>query len=370
MRKLTLALALGSTLFGGGAFADQVTIASAGPISGPQAFFGVTWQNGMRLYLDEVNKKGGVKGHTFTFSPLDDKADPREGTLVAQRFCEDSNVIAILGHMNSGVSLATLPVYSDCNMPDIVAGSNPTLTQQGYKNIVRPIANDYVQGELPAKYARETLHASKAAVVNDKQAFGQGVSEIFAKDFKQTGGIVTSVSSVNPSDVDFTALITQIKAQNPDVVYLGAVMPQLSLFAKQMHEQGLNTKLFVPDGGYTPDLVKQAGEEAAANVYVTFQVPPYESSPALVEFSKAYKARFNEDPVAYSAYGWIMAQVAVEAINKANKLDRASVIQALHSVKLNTILGPIEFDDKGDLKSGPVFLYHVTPKGFDLIGHS
>lgn len=356
---------------GGRASADEVTIASAGPLSGPQAFFGVTWQNGMRLYLEEANKAGGIAGHTFKFLAMDDQADPRQGTLVAQKLCDDDAVKIVLGHFNSGVVLPTLPIYSQCGMPDIIFGSNPSLTQQGVTNIVRPVPNDFIQGALPATYARQEMKFDRAAVVNDKQTFGEGVSRIFGERFKQAGGTVTSVSQVNPSDVDFTALITQLKLQNPQVIYLGAVMPQLALFAKQMHDLGLNAKLFVPDGGYTPDLPKQAGDAAAQAIYVTFQVPPYDSSPELVDFTKRYTARFHSEPGAYSVYGYILAQIATQAIKNVPTLDRAALIQALHSVKLDTILGPVSFDKNGDLAGGGrVFLYHIDNGKFVLVGHS
>jgi branched-chain amino acid transport system substrate-binding protein len=363
------ALGIGAALAGPVA-ADQITIASAGPISGPQAFFGVTWQNGMRLYLDEVNKAGGVSGHTFKFLAMDDQADPRQGTLVAQKLCENPSVLVVLGHFNSGVVLPTLQVYAQCDMPDIIFGSNPALTQQGFKNVVRPIANDYIQGALPATYLHDTLHVTRVAVVNDKQTFGQGVSTIFAQDFKKLGGTVTSVSQVNPTDVDFTALITNLKLQKPEAVYLGAVMPQLSLFAKQMHELGLNAKLFTPDGGYTPDLVKQAGEAAAQNVYVTFQVPPYDSSPGLIDFTKKYEAAFHSQPGAYSAYGYVLAQIAVDGIKHAQKVDRKDIITTLHSAKLDTILGQMSFKPNGDLTVGPVFLYRVQGTKFVLVSHN
>jgi len=367
---LALAIAI-AAVTGISARADEVTIASAGPLSGPQAFFGVTWQNGMRLYLDEVNKSGGVNGHTFKFVAVDDQADPRQGTLVAQKLCDDDAVKIVLGHFNSGVILPTLPIYSQCGMPDIIFGSNPSLTQQGVTNIVRPVPSDFIQGALPALYARQQMKVERAAVVNDKQTFGEGVSRIFGERFKQAGGTITSVSQVNPTDVDFTALITQLKSQNPQVVYLGAVMPQLALFAKQMHDLGLDAKLFVPDGGYTPDLPKQAGDAAAQAIYVTFQVPPYDSSPELVDFTKRYVAQFGSQPGAYSVYGYILAQLAVQAVKSVPNVDRAALIQALHSLKLDTILGPVSFDKNGDLAGGGrVFLYHIDNGKFVLAGHS
>ena len=127
--------------------------------------------------------------------------------------CDDDAVKIVLGHFNSGVVLPTLPVYGQCGMPDIIFGSNPSLTQQGATNIVRPVPTDFIQGALPATFARQDMKVERAAVVNDKQTFGEGVSRIFGEKFKEAGGTITSVSQVNPTDVDFTALITQLKRQ-------------------------------------------------------------------------------------------------------------------------------------------------------------
>jgi branched-chain amino acid transport system substrate-binding protein len=370
MKKRAMLSIAAALLMTTAASAAEIGIGAGAPITGPQAYFGTTLQNGMKMYLDEVNAAGGINGNTFVFRGEDDKADPREGTLVAQKFCDDDSIVAVMAHFNSGVTLPTLPVYSDCNLPQVVIASNPTIAQQGFKHLVRPIANDFAQAGFPAKYARETLKAEKAAVVHDKQAFGQGVAEIFSNDFTKLGGKVTSTSSVNPTDVDFTALITQLKGQEPDVVYLGAVMPQLALFAKQMKEQGLNARLIVPDGGYTPDLISQAGKDAAQGVLVSFQVPPMDSSDALKEFSKAYKEKFGQDVGAYSIYGYVAAQVIAEAIKKAKEPTREGILEVLHEVKFDSPLGPIEFRPEGELTSAPIFLYEVKGDDFVLAGKS
>jgi branched-chain amino acid transport system substrate-binding protein len=359
---------LAATAFAPPAHADEVTVAAAGPLSGPQAVFAVSWQNGMKLYFSEVNKAGGVAGHTFKLIQLDDQADPREGTVVAQKACDDDHVVTMLGHLNSGVTLATLPIYSDCNMPMLDFGSNPRITQQGYTNVFQVVANDYVQGKVPASYIYNTLKLTRAAVVNDKQAFGQGVSDIFAKSFEKLGGTVLSTSFVNPTDVDFTALITQLKAQKPQVIYLGAVMPQLALFKKQMSEEGLDAKLFVPDGGYTQDFVNEAGS-AAEGTYVTFQAPPYSSSPELAAFAKDYKAMFNEDAGPYSSYGYVMAQLVAETL-KSEPATRDGLMKGYRALDLTTILGPVSFLPTGQIKTAPIFLYQVQQGQFVLVGHS
>src|SRR5690606_6756642 len=139
-------------------------------------------------------------------------------------------------------------------------GSNPDLTKQGYKFMVRSLVNDIDGAVLSSDYALNTLKAKTVVLVNDKQVFGQGVSQIFGENFVKGGGEVVDTISVAPTDVDFNAIIVQIKRKAPDAIYIGAVMPQLALFAKQMREQGIKSSLLMPDGGFTPDYLSQAGE--------------------------------------------------------------------------------------------------------------
>jgi branched-chain amino acid transport system substrate-binding protein len=367
--RLLACFAIGS-LFALPAHAEEITVAAAAPITGPQAYFGTALHNGMRMYFEEANAAGGINGVTFVFESHDDKADPREGTLVAQRFCDDDDVVIALAHLNSGVTLPTLPIYADCGIGQVVLASNPTITQQGHTHIVRPVANDLAQGKLPAEHARAKLNAQTAAIVHDKQAFGQGVSEIFEKAFKDAGGKVSSISAVNPTDVDFTALITQLKGQSPDVVYLGAVMPQLSLFAKQMKEQGLNAQLIVPDGAHHPDFISQAGADAAEGVLISFQMPPIDANDEMKAFNAAYKERFKEDVGAFSIFGYVAAKIVGEAVKQAKEPTREGLLEAIHNVNFDSPLGKISFTPEGDLVVAPIFLYQVKDGNFVLVGQT
>ncbi len=366
MKRLINGVLVATAIIAGAAHADEVRIGAVAPLSGAQALFGETLQNGMKMYFAEVNAKGGVNGHTLTLVQGDDKADPREGTLVAQKFCDDEKLVAVLGHLNSGVQLAALPVYTDCAMPEVVLGSNPAITEQGAENIVRPTANDFQQGGLAASYALKTLNLKHAVVVDDKQAFGQGVTRIFRESFSQGGGQVVGNASVNPTDIDFTAVITQLKAKKPDVVYFGAVMPQLALFAKQMKEQGLAAQLIIPDGAFTPDYIKQAGEAAVQNTLISFPIPPADASPELVAFGKNYQAMFGAEPGPYSAYGYIAAQIIAKAVEQAQQPDRKHILPKLKDTKLDTLLGHIEFNKTGDMTIAPMYLYEVQGSEFKM----
>ncbi|WP_417723875.1 branched-chain amino acid ABC transporter substrate-binding protein [Salipiger sp.] len=367
--KLSAALLVSASVLALPATAEEITLGMSAPLSGAQAYFGTTWHNGLKLYIDKLNADGGVNGVTVAYSQQDDKADPREGTLVAQMLCDDEDVKIGLVNFNSGVAQSTLPIYEDCTLPNMTFGSNPSLTQQGYEFMVRPVANDYAGALLPAKYALDTLGAKTAVVVNDKQVFGQGISEMFAKNFAEGGGEVLDTLAVAPTDVDFSAVLGQIKQMNPDVIYLGAVMPQLSLFARQMHDQGVDATLMVPDGGYTPEFVEQAGAANVEGATVAVQAPPMDATPGIIAFAKLYEETFGEAPGPYSIYGYVQGQILEEVLKTTAGLSREELNDALHASSTDTVMGTLEFDENGDLKVAPSFLYKVEDGAFVLVGN-
>ena len=366
--KLKAALLVSAALLATPALADEITVGMSAPLSGAQAFFGTTWHNGFKLYVDKLNADGGVDGTTVAYNQQDDKADPREGTLVAQLFCDDDDVLIGLVNFNSGVAQSTLPIYDDCGLPNMTFGSNPSLTQQGYEYMVRPVANDFAGALLPAKYALEELGAKTAVVVNDKQVFGQGISEIFGKNFVEGGGELLDTLAVAPTDVDFSAILGQIKQMNPDVIYLGAVMPQLSLFARQMHDQGVTATLMVPDGGYTPEYIEQAGAENVEGSTVAVQAPPMDATPEIIAFADQYREAYGEDPGPYSIYGYVQGQILEQVLKTTSELSREAINEALHDVDVDTVMGNLSFDENGDLKVAPSFLYKVEDGKFVLVG--
>lgn len=349
------------------ASAADIVLGGSAPMSGAQAEFGQSQIDGAQLFFDQLNEKGGINGNKVVFHPLDDRADPRQGTLVAQQFCDDTAVIGVIGHMNSGVTMPALDIYSECGMPQVVPATNPKLMQMGFKTIVRPVANDFVQGALPAKYAVSKLGLKNAVLVHDKTVFGQGIAGVFNDNFVKGGGKVAGTYGVNPEDVDFSALIANIKLQNPDVVYMGAGMPQLALFLKQMREQGLKAQFIGPDIGFTVDLITQASPAFAEGALFTFQLPPYDSSPELKDFTERHQKHFGRAPGPYASLGYVNAQVMAAAVEKAQTPDREGVLAQLRNVKVETLLGPVSFDANGENTSAPMYLYVVKGGKFELV---
>jgi branched-chain amino acid transport system substrate-binding protein len=368
MQFKTLAgAALGLGLFFGTAHAD-VVIGSAGPLNNAEALFGTTWMNGMDLAIRQANAAGGVHGQKITFVREDDGGDPKQGTLVAQKQCDDSAMLGVIANFNSGVTIPSSDVYHRCGMPQVTNSSNPKVTQAGYANLFRPIANDLAQGTAPAEYALHTLKARSAAIVHDKQAFGEGVADVFRTAFTKGGGKITSFSGVTPTDLDFSALLTTIKAEKPDVIYFGGVMPAVGLFVKQAREYGITARVFAADSAFTPDFIAGAGPENAEGAVVSFQAPPYDSSPALQEFAKTYKAAFHEDPGPYSAYGFMEATVIINAMKAAPMpLTRGGIVAGIAKSDFDSLVGHVAFKPSGDLTQPFIFLYTVKNGTFELI---
>lgn len=363
---LTSAAALLAAL-SGTARAD-IIIGSAGPLTNSESLFGTTWMNGMDLAVRQANEAGGISGQKLVFQREDDGGDPKQGTLVAQKLCDTPAMLAVIADFNSGVTIPSSDVYHRCGMPQVTNSSNPKVTKAGYANLFRPIANDLSQGAAPADYALKTLGAKKAAIVHDKQAFGQGVAEVFQDVFKKGGGTVTSFSGVAQTDVDFSALLTTIKGESPDVIYFGGIMPAIGLFVKQARDVGITAKVFGADSAFTPDFIQGAGPENAEGAIVSFQAPPYDSSPQLQDFAKTYKAAFNEDPGPYSAYGYMEAQVVINGMKAAGASPkRDTVAPAIAKSDFDSLVGHVAFGPDGELKQPFIFLYTVKDGKFDLL---
>lgn len=153
---------------------------------------------------------------------------------------------------------------------------------------------------------------------------------------------------------------------NPDVIYLGAVMPQLSLFARQMKDQGVEATLMVPDGGYTPEFIKQAGAENVEGVTVAVQVPPMDATDKIKEFAKLYEEAYGEKPGPYSIYGYVQGQILEQVLKTAKGLSREEINEALQNAVTETVMGKLEFDENGDLKVAPSYLYKIENGDFVL----
>jgi branched-chain amino acid transport system substrate-binding protein len=338
-----------------------VKIGSASPLTGPQAHIGIDIKNGVQLAIDDLNARdveiGGRKAK-FELIAEDDEANPTKATTVAQKLV-DSKVAAVVGHFNSGASIPASRIYSDAGIPQISpASTNPKYTLQGFKTAFRVVAHDDQQGPTLAKFAAENLKAKSVAVIDDSTAYGQGIADAFEKTAKAAGAKVVAREHTTDKDTDFRAILTSIKGRKPDLIMFGGIDPQAGPMARQMASLGIKAKFMGGDGIQTPNFIKIAGD-AAEGVLASTPGLPMAQMPGGKDFVAKYKAKFNAEVELYAPMGYDAVMVFVDAMKRAGSADPAKFLPEIGKTDYHGVIGPIAFDDKGDLRNGPITIYVV-----------
>ena len=342
---------------------DVIRIGHVAPLSGGDAHLGKDNENGARLAADEINAAGGVKvgGKTYRVEILgeDDKSDPKEGTLAAQKLI-DAGVVAVVGHLNSGSSIPASRIYADANVAQISPSSTAAkYTQQGFKTTFRVVANDNQQGTAMARYALDGFKAKNVAIVDDRTAYGQGLVDVVERVLKENGVNVVAREYTDNKASDFNAILTKIRATKPDVIIYGGMDDTAGPMAKQIHQLGIKVPLLSGDGSCSPEFIKLAGD-GADMLTCSRAGEAVEKLPKGAQFVAKYKAKFNADVQIYAPYSYDAVYVIVDAIRRAGSIDRAAVAAAVASTDYDGLTGHIAFDPKGDLKNGAISLFHVA----------
>ena len=341
---------------------DVVKVGHVGPISGAIAHLGKDNENGARLAVEEINAAGGVKlGDKTVKLDLvtgDDKADPKDGTLVAQKMI-DEGVVALVGHLNSGTTIPASKLYSDANLSHVSPSATAVkLTEQGFKTTFRVVARDDKQGAALANFAAGPLKAKSVAVIDDRTPYGQGLADEFEKFAKEKGMKVVGREFTNDKASDFNAILTKVRSMKPDVVMYGGMDATAGPMAKQMKQLGMKSTLLAGDGVCSPEFIKLAGN-AADIMKCSNAGEAVEKLAKGADFVAKYKKRFNTDVQVYSPYSYDAVYVIVEAMKKAGKADRASITTALRDTNYDGLTGKIAFDAKGDIKDGAISMFEV-----------
>ncbi|MBC7484157.1 MAG: branched-chain amino acid ABC transporter substrate-binding protein, partial [Rhizobacter sp.] len=324
-------------------------------------------ENGARMAIDELNAKGttiGGKKVKFEMLAEDDAGDPKQGTAVAQKLA-DSKVNGVVGHLNSGTSIPASKIYSDAGIPQISpSATNPKFTRQGFKTTFRVVADDVHLGGTLGRYAVKEMKGKSIAVIDDRTAYGQGVAEEFTKAVKAAGGSIAETQFTTDKATDFSAILTQIKAKKPDVIFFGGMDAVAGPMIRQMKQLGINAKFMGGDGICSGELPKLAGGAMADGQVVCAEAGGVEGmqKAGMDEFYKKYKAKFGIDVQVYAPYVYDSVNVMVAAMVKAGSADPKVYLPVLAKTEgFKGVTGTISFDEKGDVKNGALTLF--TYKG-------
>ena len=341
---------------------DTVKIAHSAPLTGNNAHFGKDNENGTRMAIDEINAEGGAdiggKKIKFELVSEDDQADPKTATTVAQRFV-DMKVAGVIGHMNSGTTIPASKIYADAGIPQISPSATAVAyTAQGFKSAFRVMSNDAQQGKVLGDYAVKKMAAKKVAIIDDRTAYGQGLADEFEKAAKAAGAEVVKREFTTNQETDFNAILTSIKGAKPDLIFYGGMDAQAAPLKKQARKLGVSAKIMGGDGSQTPEFIKLAGTDAEGMVSSS-PGQSKESMPGGAEFLTKFKAKFGVDVNLYAPYNYDATKVMIEAMKKAGSTEPAKYLPELAKIEYKGVTGVISFDEKGDIKNGPITVYQV-----------
>ena len=338
-----------------------VKIGTASPQTGPQAHIGIDIRNGVQLAIEDANAANvEIGGNKVKFELVseDDEANPTKATTVAQKLV-DAKVAGVVGHFNSGASIPASKIYSDAGIPQISPSStNPKYTEQGFKTTFRVVAHDGQQGPTLARFAAKTLQAKSVAVIDDSTAYGQGLADNFEATAKSLGIKVVAREQTTDKDTDFKAILTKIKGKKPDLIMFGGIDPQAAPMIKQMKDLGIKARFIGGDGMQTPNFIKLAGD-ASEGAMASIPGLPKDQMPGGKTFLDQYKAKFNQEVELYAPMGYDAVMVLIDAMKRAGSADPAKFLPEVGKTRYDGVIGPIAFDDKGDLKNGPITVYVV-----------
>jgi len=364
MKKLLLAgwlLALGSTSFlcAPVSAADAIKLGVAGPHSGDLAPYGIPTKQAAEMVVAEINAKGGVLGRKVELLIEDDQCKPEIAANVATKLVSEKADV-VVGHVCSGATKAALGIYKDAKIIVMSpSATNPPLTKSGeYPNFYRTIAADDEQGQLAATFATDKLGAKKIAIIHDKGDYGKGFAD-FSKEFVEKGGKakVVMYEGITPGAMDYSAVVQKIRKEGADAVIFGGYHPEASKLVAQMKKKRVDIPFIGPDGVKGVGFLEIARKDAEG-VYATgpMDVSKYEvNRKARADFQKQY----GSEPGTFFDQGYAAVQALLNAIQVAGSTNYDAVTKALHNSYVETSVGRIKFDQKGDAEGVGFAVYQV-----------
>lgn len=338
----------------GGAGGGEILIGHFASLTGSEATFGQSTENGIQLAVSELNSRGGVLGRPVRVITYDDKGDAREAGSAVTRLVSRDGVVAVLGEVASGLSLAGAPICQDAGIPMVSPSStNPKVTKVGDK-IFRVCFIDPFQGKVCAKFAREheSLKATKAAILFDQASpYSVGLQDEFAKAFESLGGKVAAKESYNAGDQDFSSQLVSIRGAEPDVVFVPGYYTDVGNIALQARKLGLTVPLLGGDGWDSAKL-GEIGGKAIDGCFYSNHYSQENPSPRVQSFLEKYKAKYGGTPDALGALGYDSAALLCSAIERAGSTDGAAVAAELAKTRdFEGVTGRITMDaDRNPVK--------------------
>lgn len=339
-----------------------VKIGHVGATSGAVAHLGKDNENGARLAIEELNAAGlkiGEKAARFELLAEDDAADPKQATAAAQKLV-DVNVNGVVGHLTSGATLPSSQIYHDAGIPQITPSStNPKYTRQGFPGAFRLVADDVQQGGALGRYAVQALKARTVAVIDDRTAYGQGLADEFEKAAVAAGAQLVAHEYTNDKAIDFNAILTTLKAKQPDVIFFGGMDSVGGPMLRQMRTLGFTSKLVGGDGLCTSEMITLSANALGDEEVFCVEAGGVDGNEVAAndKFRADFKAKYGVDVQAYAGYAYDGVKLLAAAMQAAGSAEPQKYLPALKAIQYQGASGQVVFDEKGDRKNAALTLY-------------
>src|SRR6266542_3439467 len=364
-----------------------IKIVSSLPRTGSSKGQTDTVVNSINQRLKQDNSQACNGQFKITYEDMDDataaagKWDPTQEANNANKAAADADVMVYIGTFNSGAAKVSIPILNAAGLVMISpANTYPGLTKpgkgeagepekyypNGKRNYTRVVPADDIQGAAAANWAKE-LGVKSVYILHDTETYGKGIADVFRAQAKTNGFEEKGYEGIDKKAQDYKALGSKIKDANPDLVYLGGITQNnAGLLLKDLRSAGYTGKFMGPDGIYE-DAFLQAAGDGAEGAYITFGgVPGPKLTGKGKEWYDAYKAKFNSEPEVYAVYGYEATNVALAAINKVCKKDRAAILDAVFATKdFDGVTGKFSIDANGDTSTTTMRGVQVKGGKFD-----
>lgn len=314
--------------------AEPIKVGEYASLTGKEASFGQSSHKGLTMAIEEINAAGGVLGRPIELLSEDNQTKPGESATAVKKLIARDKVVALVGEVASGRSLEAGPIAQAAKIPMIApAATNPKVTQTG-NYIFRVCFIDPFQGTVMAKFAKNDLKAGKVAILSSvSNAYSVGLAKFFRETFLAGGGEVVAEKNFSEGDKDFRAQLTAVKAAGAEAVFVPSYYTEAALIVRQARDLGITVPFFGGDGWEAPQLL-QIGGEALEGCYYSTHFSPENSEPAVQDFVRKFKARWNgETPDAFAALGYDTGYVLTDALKRAGTTGGAQLRDALAATK-------------------------------------
>ncbi|MEZ5652211.1 MAG: branched-chain amino acid ABC transporter substrate-binding protein [Burkholderiaceae bacterium] len=363
MKKLVLGSAAAlSFALAPGLSQAEIVIGTAGPMTGQYASFGQQMKAGAEQAVADINAAGGVLGQQLKLTVGDDACDPKQAVAVANQ-AAGQGVVFMAGHFCSGSSIPASAVYAEEGVVQISpASTNPKFTDERPNpsgGTYRVCGRDDQQGAVAGEFLATKMKGKRVAFVHDKTAYGKGLADATKAAYEAAGGKPALYEAYTAGEKDYTALVSKLKNESIDVLYVGGYHTEAGLMARQMRDQGMKTTLVSGDALVTDEYWSITGD-AGEGTLMTFSPDP-RKNPAAANLVKTFRAK-NIEPEGYVLYTYAAVQTWAQAVKAAGTTDYAAVVKALNSGNFETVLGKVAFDGKGDV-SLPGYVFYEWHNG-------